>query len=242
MSIHPPSLVGTGLESKEELFNQLVKDILISISEVITTRAYISIVDAIGNFQYIDTPVFDEYICFIQDYIQENFQALNMGECAIPFGGINLGFFKISEKAIVVVYLKKGPSAQLFALKTRLRDWGQKIDEMIGELDYCEISNDMEQPIEQLPELEEIQKPFLLNPSSNSSITSKRRMKVVPLLIKPLNGKEKLPLEEINVLQYCDGIFSLEEISRKLLCPLPRINKIIRKYEKKEWVKIQRIR
>lgn len=241
MSIHPPSLVGTGLESKEELFSQLVKDMLISIAEVITTRAYISIVDALGNFQYLDTPVFDEYLCFIQNYVQENFQALPVGECTIPFGGIALGFFKISEKAIVIIFLQKGPSAQLFALKTKLLDWAQKIDELVGELDYLEISTDIEQPIVQQPESEENQKPFLLDPSSNSSDTGSRRRKVVPLLIKPLNGKEKLPLEEINVLQYCDGIISLEEISRKLLYSLPKINKIIRKYEKKDWVKVQRI-
>ena len=64
MSVLPPSYI-KGLESKEEILDQLVQEIKASFSKLFVTRAYISIIDAMGNFHHVETSIFDEYICFI---------------------------------------------------------------------------------------------------------------------------------------------------------------------------------
>lgn len=91
-------------------------------------------------------------------------------------------------------------------------------DIKIGELEY---NNVLEQPL-----------------IANQPVRTRGDLKVVPLLARPLTGKEKLPLEEISVLQHCDGTNSIDDISRKIRYPLPRVNKIIRKYEKKKWLEV----
>ncbi len=233
-SLPPSTTIELSLKSKEEIY-QLSKEIVISFSEVLATRAYISIIDAQGNFLHIDTPAFDEYICFIQNYVRDNFQNLALGDCSIPFGGINLGFFKISEKVIVVIYLKQGPSAQLFSLKAKIREWASKLDEVMAKLAPKIATADMQDASCQAEE----SVPFI--PIARPVKPKRKDLKRVPLLIKPLTGKEKIPLEDVKILQYCDGTYSVDDICDETLYAILRVNMVIRKYEKKKWLKVLRV-
>ena len=90
-------------------------------------------------------------------------------------------------------------------------------------------------------ELYESKKPEPFVPSIPSLKPKQKDLKRVPLLIKPLTGKEKMPLEDVKILQYCDGTYCVEEICQETLYAILRVNMVLRKYEKKKWLKVLRV-
>ncbi len=226
-------LPASGLEGKEELLERLVKNIRASYSKLFVTTAYIAIVDAVGTFHYLDTRAFDEHLYFIQNYVKDNFTLMTVGDCTIPFGGISLAFFKVSPKAIIVLYAPKGPSGQLLGFKIKMHEWAEQIDELIGDLDTQPKTPSLQQSCPK--DLETVPTPSV--PPMEKKVDS---IKQVPLLIRPLSSKEKFPLEDTQVLQYCDGTSSIAEICALTNFPLLKVELIVRQYQKKNWLKILR--
>lgn len=239
MSILPPTSTKFGMINKEELLEQIVKEISNSFKNLFVTKAHIALVDAAACFHYVDNPFFDQYLWQIQNYVKDNFHKMSSGDCTIPFGGMNLAFFKISEKCIIILLADDGPSGQLLAFKAKMWEWAPQIDEILGEfeLDFeIKPSDEAGASTDSDPEV-----PFVPVISTEDSAKRRRDLKRVPLLIKPLEGKEKFPLEDLKVLQYCDGTLSVEEICQATLYSILRVNMIIRTYEKKKWLKVLRI-
>ncbi len=209
------------LQDSDASFRIIAKDIEYACSKLFVSKAYLAILDAIGFYHYVDHPMFDEFLYFIQKFALDNKDLMEIGDYSIPFGGTNLIIFKISAKAFIAFHAPKGPVGQLLAFKAIMGNWASKIDDLIGDL-------------EEIPEMtEEIE--------GKKSTKQKSDLKQVPLLIKPLTGKEKFPLEEAAVIRYCDGTYSIEEICRATKYPLLKVDLIIRKYQKKNWIKIMRV-
>lgn len=83
-------------------------------------------------------------------------------------------------------------------------------------------------------------------PSSTSASelaapSTKAGLKSVPFLIKKLTGKEKFPLEEAQILQFCDGTNSIEDICAKTGYARLKVDEVIRDYQKKKWIELKRI-
>ncbi|MHA1652334.1 MAG: hypothetical protein ACTSYB_19285 [Candidatus Helarchaeota archaeon] len=214
------------LQDKDQLFTIIAKEISTSLRRVLVSKVYIAIVDALGTIHYI-TPEFDEYLYFIQSFIKKSFHLLEVGDHSIPFGGVALAFFKISSKALVILYMPKGPSGQLLAFKPMMNTWAKKIDELIGDISTQTESTSTQQNTKNIPE-----KPIKMRFEN---------VKRVPLLVKPLPEHKKFPLDTVTVLQYCDGTYSIEEICEETKFPRLKVELIIREYQKKKFLKIMRL-
>ncbi|MHA1264869.1 MAG: hypothetical protein ACTSRS_06495 [Candidatus Helarchaeota archaeon] len=224
-----------GLRSKEDLLKDLISEMLASFNEISVTQLHITLIDIYGNIQYLDKAL-DEFLYLIRNYCIANFQNLEEGDCKIPFGGINLGFFKISRHLMLIVYAPDSPSGQLLGLKKKLGEWGSKLEDLLGEFSPPESVES-----KQVKEDNQTNAPDKLMKTENIAYHS-YGVECYPLLLKPLTEKEKFTMEEIQILQFCDGMHSTDEIHRETYYSISRINKIIRKFEEKGWLKVDRVR
>jgi len=231
------------IDEKEEQYHLLAKEMLIALRESIVTRVYIAIVDAMGTLHYIESPVFDQYIFFIRGYTRDNFHLLKIGDYSIPFGGINLAFFKVSSKALIILYAPKGPAGQFIPFRHLMAKWANRIDELIGDIDYNSISPEFQ---ELSPEAQlsppELQKPLLETDFLSEVPLQKDQYTIrVPVLKIKLTEKEKFPLKDMLVLQLCDGNHTIEDICKKTQFPQLKVDLIIRDYQKKKLIELRRI-
>ncbi len=210
---------------KQDSFYEIAKEIN-ELGTMLATRLYVAIVDGAGVIKYIDA-MLDAYKVFIETFVRENFSLLNIGDHSLPLGGVNLAFFKVSQKSMIVLYMVKGLSGQLLSFKARMYDWTNRIDGLIGEVALQPAI----QPLDSVAEIEE--------PEVQPSQPKSKGVKTVPLLIKEI-GKERFPLEVAQILQYCDGKHSTEEIAQITTYSQLKVESIIREYQKKKWVEIKR--
>ena len=222
--------------AKEEGFYKIAKDILRNSSQLFVSRPYIAIIDRTAEVHYIDDfyPL-EQYKKFLRHFIRENYSLLRIGDHSMPLGGTNLGIFRLSDKAFVILYLEKGPSGQLLSFKARMNEWAQDIDNLIGD-----ISID---PLEELKKsIESVEKEEL----KPTNVVFKRDIegkgfKEIPFLVKKLSGKEKFGDEEARVVGLCDGVHSVEDICNEIKIPKIKVKEIIKQYQKKNWVEMKRL-
>ncbi len=219
-------------EEKQKAFYEVVKDISSLFGTMLGARPYISIIDGAGIIHYIDFPL-EEYQEFITSFITSNFHLLGTGDHSLPLGGINLAFFKISKKVMIVLYTKKGRTGQLLAFKSQMDKWTSKIDELVGEVEI------LAPPI-QVPTGTVEDEPEIMNQEAAKQVKS-HGLRTIPSLIRDLTGKEKFPLDVATIFQYCDGEHSIEEICQLTDYPRLKVDNIIRKYQKKKWIDVKRV-
>ena len=219
------------MAKKSESFYDICREIEAIFGKIFAARPYMAVIDAIGAIRYSE-PQLDPHIAYIQNFIRMNFNLLNVGDHSIPLGGINLAFFKVSKKAVVVLFTQKGFTGQLLAFRSRMLEWSQRIDELIGDL-VTQISS-LNMPAEVEPAVSG-------SPPSGSSVGVPQNFKEVPVIIKQLTGKEKFPLEVATILQYCDGKHSIEEICEETTCPKVKVNQILTEYQKKKWLDFKKV-
>ncbi|MHA1143322.1 MAG: hypothetical protein ACTSRW_01155 [Candidatus Helarchaeota archaeon] len=200
---------------------EISKKIVADLRPSLLSRPYIGIYNALGEQIYQDSDL-DEYSEFITNFIKSNFGHLNIQDHSMPIGGKTMAFFKTSEKSMVIIYCKKGALGQLLSFKSAIPKYGALIDELIGDLPV---------PVPSQSSLVETQK----KPSAGKS-----GLEIVPTLTKRLTGKEKFPIRESQILQFCDGNHSVDEIVDETNQTRIFVNQVIRKYQKKGWVKLVR--
>ena len=217
---------------KQEAFINIAKEIWTNFGRLLGTRPYIAIVDGAGIIHYIDSDL-KEYENFISNFVSTNFNLLKVGDHSLPLGGINLAFFKVSYKTMIILHTKKGRSGQLLAFKSKMFDYAKIIDTFIGEVAI------IAPPIRVQDDSAGIDhEPEVLPPTA---MPKTRVIKTIPVIVKKLSGKEKFPLEEAQILQYCDGEHSIEEISEVTEYPRLKVDNVIKMYQKKKWIAIKRI-
>jgi len=214
------------MTQKTESFYNIAKEIATIFGKIFASRPYIAILDSLGNVVFKEEQL-NMHVEYIQNFVKANFNLLQVGDHSLPLSGVNLALFKVSPKAILVIYISKGFSGQLLAFRARMQEWSQKIDDLIGEVAIPSM------PIEEVPEkLEGVQ-------SETATVT--QSFKKLPLLIKKLDGKEKFPIEVATVLRFCDGEHSIEEICEKTKYPKVKVNSIIREYNQKKWLDLKKV-
>ena len=219
---------GDYLAQNPESFYEIAKEIVNIFGKIFAARPYIAILDANGNIFFKEDQL-KAHIDYIQNFVKANFNLLEVGDHSLPLGGVNLAFFKVSPKAIIVIYITKGFTGQLLAFRSRMQEWSAKIDELIG-------------PITLLQDLSPAPKKEIIAESSQSgSGTLTQSLKRLPMLVKKLDGKEKFPIEVATILQFCDGKHSVEEICEKTSYPKVKVNQIISEYQKKKWVDLKKV-
>lgn len=215
------------MSAEEDPFYPIASEIVKVFGKIFATRPYLSIIDATGKIHYIDEPLSKQHLGFIQDFVKTNFKYMKVGEYSVPLGSVNLAFFKISLKAVITIYTKKGFTGQLLAFKTRMHEWSGKIDDVLGEVEIpSEIEPTESEPIE----------------SKEVEVVKRGKIsKKVPSLVKKLTGKEKFSLESASILQFCDGKRSVEEICKETNIPKIKVNQILAELQKKRWIKFKRV-
>ncbi|TFG05778.1 MAG: hypothetical protein EU536_00970 [Promethearchaeota archaeon] len=211
--------------SQQDEFYQIANAIISELGPILSTRPYVAIVDFLGHFRYIDAEL-ESYHEFIQNFAKSNFFLLHIGDHSLPLS-INLAFFRVSKKALIVIFIKKGLIGQLLAFKARMLKYQDQIDALISEeipdtpLVIPTVTNDLTIPEE--PEVIESAEP---------------KAQIIPVLLKQIDKKAKFPLNEVVILNYCDGKNSIEDIMREGNIDKTEVWRILDKYKKKDWIKI----
>ena len=142
----------------------------------------------------------------------------------MPISGTNLAFFKVCNKAIIVIFIKKGLIGQLLIFKARMMKYQEKLDALIP---------DKPKPVE--PSV-------AIAPPEESEIVKRAaapvKAQIIPILLKEIGKKDKFPLQEVVILNYCNGKNSIEDIMRDGNLDRKATWEILDKYTKKGWVKI----
>jgi len=219
------------LAKKSESFYEVAKEIENIFGKIFAARPYVAIIDAQGAVRYTE-PQLDSHLSYIQNFIKSNFNLLKVGDHSLPLGGVNLAFFKVSSKAIIVIFTQKGFTGQLLAFRSRMLEWSSKLDELIG--DFVTPITPVRLPADGEPEV-------LESTPSGSAVTVTQGFKKIPVLMKQLDGKEKFPIEVATILQFCDGKHSVEEICEKTSYPKVKVNQIIMEYQKKKWLDLKKV-
>lgn len=200
------------------------KQIVRELGPFLLSRPYIGIYNALGEALHQDADL-DEFSDLISTFIRSNFAHLNVSDHSMPIGGKTLAFFKTTKKSMVVIYCKKGALGQLLSFKSQIPKYGPMIDEIVGEL----------------PELPSTSSPLISGePEKAGKLEKDTGLEIVPTLTRKLTGKEKFPIMESQILQFCDGRHSVDQIVDETDQTRIFINQVIRKYQKKGWLKLVR--
>ncbi|MHA1311960.1 MAG: hypothetical protein ACTSWR_10280 [Candidatus Helarchaeota archaeon] len=213
----------------EEALYQITKRIASEIGPMLTSRPYIGIIDKYGKIKYKDEAI-DKYSDFISSFVNKNFNFLRVGDHSIPISGLNMVFFKISPKIVLVMFMKQGLVGQLLAFKKRMAKYASEIDPLI----VLEPLEGQEQP-EEAEVIEEVAPP----PKEEiKKAEEEEEVKVIPQLIKKIRKKDKFPLKDIVVLNLCDGENTVKQIADKANVDVLTVWNILDEYKKKKYIKI----
>ena len=237
------------INAKPDSFETIAKDILTNVGKLLATRPYIAITDMSGSVLFIDAPL-EIYAKFIQNFVANNFHLLQLGDHSLPLGGVNLAFFKVSDKAIIVLYTVKGITGQLLAFKGKMFEWTTRIDQLMGgpatpllpQQPPFQVTSSVAVPqvIASVANATTVES-TTLSSAGPATATTKAGLKTVPFLMKKLTGKEKFPLEDAQILQFCDGTNSIEDICAKTGYARLKVDQVIREYQKRKWIELKRI-
>ena len=223
----------------EQAFYAIAQEITRYLGKVLASRPYIAIADLTGTIHYIDSSL-ERFSEFIQNFVRTNFNLLRPGDHSLPLGGVNLAFFKVSEKAMVILYTVKGLSGQLLAFKTKMFEWTSKIEILLKDVIVAA------EPTVFTAEILTVEPKTTISGAKTTSAEpprpeKRRGLKTVPVLRKKLTGKEKFSIEIATILQYCDGNYTITQIRDATGYPLLKINEVIRMYQKKNWIELKRV-
>ncbi|HUX99215.1 MAG TPA: hypothetical protein VMV49_06640 [Candidatus Deferrimicrobium sp.] len=216
------------MQDEKDYLYAISNEIVNIFGRIFATKPYIAILDGIGNIHHVDEP-FSEHLEFIKDFVNKNFKFLQVGDYSFPLGGVNLGFFKISPKAVIVLYTTKGFIGQLLAFKARMHEWSQKIDEVIGDINI---------PVESVQNIVSEESKLI---EERAAIKKRKLLRDVPILIKKISGKEKFSIDTAQVLNFCDGENSIEDICMTSNYNIVKVKEILWELEKKKWIAIKRL-
>ncbi|MHA1376896.1 MAG: hypothetical protein ACTSRG_00815 [Candidatus Helarchaeota archaeon] len=211
-------------------FYQLSKQLTAELGSLIGVRPYCAIINAAGETCHIDADL-EEYSELINNFMMTTFPVLKAGEHSVPISGINMIFFKISAKAMVVLLIKKGALGQLLTFKSLMSKYSSRIDSSIGDIKVT-ITREIEKV--------KIKEKVTLEISSETKEEKRAKIKYLPVLIKDL-GKTKIPINHARILSLCDGKNDISKIMKQTKETRLFIDQIIRQYQKKGYIKLKRV-
>ncbi len=186
-------------------------------------RVYVSIADVFGNPKIMDEEIepFKDIVC---KSIKINSNYLNIGDYAIPISSKNLMIFKISEKAVVVLFANKGNIAQLLSFKKNIDYFGEQIEKLLEDMEAPEVE------VEVPTVVEKVEKKL------PRQILGKELPIYTPTLNRELDKKAKFTMEEMRILHMCDGNRGFYEIAHEANQPESFLFDFIVKNIKKKWL------
>ncbi|NVM29674.1 MAG: hypothetical protein HWN65_12600 [Candidatus Helarchaeota archaeon] len=166
-------------------------------------QGYISVADINGNTKYIDSELVP-YEDVIESSIKINQAHFNIGDYCIPISSKNLMIFKISEKGMVTLFANKGNIAHLLSFKEKMNFYDEQIDNLIEDLEIPSTIPKAPPTLEKREVKKKVAKQIL----------GKELPIYNPVLNEEISGKYKATVEELDILQLCDGFYSLSDLQR----------------------------
>lgn len=210
-------------------FYDISREIATELGALLTVRPYCAIINSSGEICHMDSEL-EEYSNLIKDFMDISFPMLKVGDHSVPLSGTNMIFFKVSEKAMIILFTKKGALGQLLAFKPIMHKYTPRIDSTIGDI---KITIDRE--IEKVTVKEKV----TVEESGKKEEVKRRKSKFLPLLVKDL-GDTKIPIEHAAILSLCDGKNDVERIVKESTKDRLYINRIIRQYQKQGYIKLKK--
>lgn len=222
-----------------ELVNELKEKMAKLLPELNTL---IAIADDLADIKYIDPELEKERLDYIKDYVSSNFSLIEIGQYSLPLSGVLLGFFKISENVMLILYSETGKIGNLLAYRGLVNTYAKKIDEC---LDLLREIDELESTSYEIIRLKKVA-PIEVTSQTSIEITEKapstRLMDVTPNLVFPkLDQKfasKKFAFKEGLILQHCSGKNSIEDIINKSNFSKEEVEEVIEKYESKGWLEV----
>lgn len=198
-------------QSEPRTLPEMVEQLKAGLGKLVGSNITVAIVDANAEIKYIDKAI-SKFSDFIVSFTKGNFALLSVGDHSLPLSGTNIAFFKISEKSLVILNSDKGPVGQLLAFKGRMRKYTEQLDLLL----------------EAVPEEEE-----------EAAIPAKAAVRVPMLTVSIAN--KKFGMEEAKVLHLVNGENNITDICEKTKLPQLKVDEILRRYQKKGWIKLKRL-
>ena len=200
-------------------YSQLARELSLDFGTSIHTKPYIGFFDYYGNILYMDKSL-DKYVQLASDFVNNNFKLMSVGDHSIPFSGANLVLFKITSKAVAIIYTLKGFTAQLLSFKNYIPQIAPLFKFNLKDLpepDHQEILIDVTDDIK-----EEI---------------DDKKFKVYPVFTEKIGKKDKFSIEEMAVIQHCDGKNDLREVISKSKYDREIVFQLLEKFIDKKKIK-----
>ncbi|MBD3230553.1 MAG: hypothetical protein GF329_20405 [Candidatus Lokiarchaeota archaeon] len=216
----------------------IVKDLSKKLGTSLGVRVYVAITDANGKIVYIDEAL-KKFVNLITTFVEYNFDLLKIGDHSIPLSSSNLIFVKTSNRALIVLYTKKGLVGQLLSFKKYIGDFFKPIDEIMKNEGAPSGSTQApEPPVRPAPtEQVEEQPPEII--LEKRVYQRKKYEKIKPILKKKISSNLKLKLEESAILNFCsEGKTVSEMIELSENITLPSIKRVLFKFTESKWIKI----
>ena len=203
-------------------------------------KTLIAVVSNLVEVKYIDPELEKERLNYIKDYVSSNFSLIEINQYSLPLSGILLGFFKISNKTMLVLYSETGKIGNFLAYRGIINTYTKKIDECIDLLQKIYENESIAYDVIRLKKVE----PFEAIPASSIEMSEKLTSvpsetlppsSVFPALV-PKYAKKKFAFKEGLILQFADGKNSIKDIIEKSNFSGQEVEEIIEKYEKKGWL------
>jgi len=199
------------------MIQELADEIKGNLSSLLNAEVSIAFVKENAGIVYLDDGI-KEFEAFITNFSSENFKLLNIYDHSLPLSGTKLGFFKTSPTSLIVIHSHgEGPVGQLLVFKSRIDMFADKIDDL---LTNAEVK----------PQIEE-------KPVEESIPPSAQRIPTIDDKYR----KKKYTMEEATVIHNIDGKRTIADICKNTEIPLLKVNEIIKKFEKKKYIKLKRI-
>ena len=224
----------------------VIEELKDKMSKLFPMNTQVAVVDSTGNIKYIDSALEKERLAYIKDYVSANFNLVELNQYSLPLSGILLGFFKISEKVMLVLYAAKGKIGNLLAYRGIVESFTTKIDETLELIEDIFEMESLAYDVIRLKKVKAIQ-PAVASPAI--AIDSAEIMKPIIMpktstpssifpKLDPKYAKKKFAFKEGLCLQFADGKNSIEDISEKCSFTNQEVLEIIDKYQKKGWIEI----
>ncbi|MHA1269090.1 MAG: hypothetical protein ACTSPY_04825 [Candidatus Helarchaeota archaeon] len=223
----------------QDLF-PIVKGMSSKLGATLGVRVYVAITDNSGKICYIDDEL-KKYLNLITTFVKYNFNLLQVGDHSIPLSGSNIIFVKISNRALVVLYTKKGLVGQLLSFKKYIDEYLQPIDNVLKAAGTPEL-------VLETPELkvETPEKVIPVETDQRSEVVLEKKVykrkkykNIIPKIRKKIPSNLKLKLEESAILNLCNEGKSISEmINLSDNLTTSTIKKVFAKFIESKWIDI----
>jgi len=200
---------------QSEELSEVTKEIVSKLGSILGVRVYVAVADRLGNLILSDREL-DQFNEFMSSFVKSNFKYLKVGDHSMPISGKNIMFFRISDKAMVIIYSAKGRVGQLLSFKSLMPKYQNIIDKFVRDIEPEPISVELE--------VEKVLPASVAIPAVPVRTVEKkvfsRKMEffkeIYPKVTKKLKDSAKFSLTISVILNYSNGNNSFSDLFDKV--------------------------